>query len=103
MAEVIPIYKKENPLARENYRPISLLSHVSKVFEKILSNQINEFMQPYFSDLLTGFRKHHSTQHSLIKMLEKWKYLLIQPPSQVYDCTTYPLGQNPISHIISSV
>ena len=76
MAEVIAIYKEDNPLARENYKPISLLSHVPKIFEKILSNQINEFMQPYFSDLLTGFRRNHSTQHLLITMLEKWKYLL---------------------------
>ena len=66
MAEVIAVYKKENPLDKENYRPISLLSHVSKIFEKILFNQINEFMQPHFSALLTGFRKNHSTQHSLI-------------------------------------
>ena len=76
MAEVTAIYKKDNPLDKSNYRPISLLSHISKIFEKLLFNQINEYMQPHFSALLTGFRKNHNTQHSLIKMLEKWKYLL---------------------------
>ena len=31
--EVIPLYKKENLLKKENYRPVSLLPHASKVFE----------------------------------------------------------------------
>ena len=44
--------------------------------KKILFNQINDYIEPYFSDLLTGFRRNHSTQHCLIKMLEKWKHLL---------------------------
>ena len=34
LAEIAPIYKKDNPLNKENYRPVSLLTHVSKIFEK---------------------------------------------------------------------
>ena len=56
-----------------NYRPVSLLSHMSKVFERIILNQINEHIEPFLSNLLTGFRKNHDTQHCLLKMLEKWK------------------------------
>ena len=70
LAEVISAFKKDDPLDKENYRPISLLSHTSKIYEKILFNQINDYIEPYFSDLLTGFRRNHSTQHCLIKMLE---------------------------------
>ena len=33
-------------------------------------------MEPRFSHLLCGFRKDHNTQHSLLKMLEKWKLFL---------------------------
>ena len=40
-SEVIPVYKKLDPLKKENYRPVSLLPHVSKVFEKIIYQQIN--------------------------------------------------------------
>ena len=76
LAEVIPVYKKGDPRNRKNYRPISLLSNVSKIFERILFNQISEFIEPFLSKLLTGFRKNHSTQHSLIKMIEHWKKLL---------------------------
>ena len=42
--EVIPLHKKEDPLKKENYRPMSLLPHVSKVFEKIIYKQINIYM-----------------------------------------------------------
>ena len=76
LAEVIPIYKKGDPLDKENYRPISLLSHVSKIYERILFNQINDYIEPYLSELLTGFRKNHGTQHSLMRMIEDWKKLL---------------------------
>ena len=36
LAEVTPIFKKENPLLKKNYRPISVLPSLSKVFEKLL-------------------------------------------------------------------
>ena len=34
--KVIPLYKKENPLKNENYRPMTLLPHASQIFEKII-------------------------------------------------------------------
>ena len=44
LAEVSPIFKKNNDLVKENYRPISILSHVSKVFERIMYKQIDTFI-----------------------------------------------------------
>ena len=70
------VYKKKDPHNRENYRPVSVLSHVSKIIEKIVYEHINSYMEPRFSHLLCGFRKNHNTQHSLLKMLEKWKLVL---------------------------
>ena len=49
---------------------------MSKVFEKIIYSQIDAFMQDKLSNLLTGFRKNHSTQHCLMYMLENWKNML---------------------------
>ena len=43
LAEVMPVYKKRNPLNKENYRPVRVLSHVSKIFEKIIYEQINSY------------------------------------------------------------
>ena len=72
-SEVIPLFEKEDPLKKENYRPVSLLPHLSKVFERIIYKQINEYMETKLSKYITGFRKLHGTQHSVVTMLEKWK------------------------------
>ena len=76
LAEVIPLFKKDDPFDKSNYRPVSLFSHMSKVFERIIYNQINEYIEPFLSNLLTGFRKNHNSQHSLLKMLESFKEAL---------------------------
>ena len=55
---------------------MSLLPHISKVFERVIYKQINNFMENKISKCVTGFRKSHGTQHSLIAMLEKWKKAL---------------------------
>ena len=44
--------------------PVSLLPHLSKVFERIIYKQINEYMENKLSKFITGFRKLHETQHS---------------------------------------
>ena len=57
LAEVSPILKKKNDLDKENYRSPSILSHVLKVFERIMYMQIDTFIREKLSKLLTGFRK----------------------------------------------
>ena len=69
LAEVSPIFKKNEDLDKENYRLTSIVSHASKVFERIMYMQIDTFMSDELSKLLTGFRKSHSTQHCLMSML----------------------------------
>ena len=76
LAQVIPLFKKADPFDKTNYRTVSLLSHFSKVFERLIYNQINEYIEPFLSKILTGFRKSHNTQHSLLKMLENFKKTL---------------------------
>ena len=43
MADVIPIFKKDSPFDKANYRPVSLLPSLSKVYEKIAHQQLNLF------------------------------------------------------------
>ena len=76
LAEVITLFKKADPLDKKNYRPINLLSHISKVFERIIFKQIIKYIEQFLSNLLTGFCKNQNTQHCLLKMLEKWKEAL---------------------------
>ena len=52
---------------------MSLLPHISKVFERVIYKEINNFMEKNISKCVTGFRKSYGTQHSLIVILEKWK------------------------------
>ena len=74
--EVIPVYKKLDPSQKESYRPVSLLPHVSKILERIFHKQITNYMTDKLAHSITGFRKSHGTQNSLIVMLEKWKRAL---------------------------
>ena len=76
LLEVNPVFKKEDDLDKKNYRPTSVLFHVSKDFERIMSERIEGFMKDKLSNLLTGFRKNHNTQHCLMSMLERWKKTL---------------------------
>ena len=78
IAEVSSILKKKDDIDKENDRPISVLALVSKVSERIIYHQINDFLTYKLSKRLTGFRKNHSTQHCLISMLEIWKKILDQ-------------------------
>ena len=73
LADITPIFKKKDSLNKENYRPVSILPHLSKMFERILYKQIDSFMKNKFSPYLRGFRKNHNAQYSLLKMIKNWK------------------------------
>ena len=75
-ADITPTFKKGDRLSKCNYRPVSILPTLSKVYEKILYRQIYEYFNRIFSKYLCGFRKHHSTQHCLLFMLETLKKAL---------------------------
>ena len=70
VADVIPVFKKEDPNNKANYRPISLLPIISKIFERVLFEQIEKFSKKIFSPKLCGFRKCHSTQHDFLNLLK---------------------------------
>ena len=72
IADITPIFKKEDPLDKTNYRPISILPTVSNIFETILFNQLKRFSNKFLSPLLCGFRKGCSTQYALINLLQEW-------------------------------
>ena len=72
----MPIFKKEDPLDKTNYRPIRVLPTVPKTLERILFNQLQNFSNKCLSPLLCGFRKAHSTQYDLINLLQKWQKCL---------------------------
>ena len=66
-AEVTPIYKKGDNMLKSNYRPVSVLTCISKIFERVLLDQMNNHMEPMFSPEMSGFRKGHNCEHVLMK------------------------------------
>ena len=73
IAQVIPIFKKGSKLLTSNYRPISLLSNLNMIFEKVMYDRIYNFLnnQKCFYPLQFGFRNKHSTNHALISIIDK--------------------------------
>ena len=63
LAKVIPIFKKGDPCNVCNYRPISLLTSISKILEKIVYSRTIKFLKVnnIFCETQFGFRKKHST------------------------------------------
>jgi len=77
-AEVVPVHKGQDCMDKENYRPISILPVISKVFEKILFSRVSEFLESRLSKLLCGFRSKHNSQHALFRLLCKWQEWLLE-------------------------
>ena len=73
LAKVLPIFKKGSKSAIENYRPISLLPSISKIFEKVVYNQLYEYLEQ--NNLLYsnqyGFKKKFSTEHAILHLVDK--------------------------------
>jgi len=100
LADVSPIFKKDDKLLKENYRPVSILSPLSKIFERLILYQINSFMREKLSIYLCGFRKGMSTQNCLLYLVEKWKKsidkngksgVLLTDLSKAFDCLVHDL------------
>ena len=76
LTDVVPIFKKCDPTCAKNYRPISVLPTVSKVFERLMHDQITRYMDVHLSKHLCGYRIGFNTQTALLSLIEKWKSIL---------------------------
>ena len=75
-AEVTRIHKKDDKTDKKNYRPISTLPNLSKVYERLMYNQIYLYFQTILSKFQCGFRKGFNAQNCLLAMVEKWRKIL---------------------------
>ena len=73
LARVVPIFKSGDPSLLTNYRPISILSFFSKVFERIVYDYLFDFISTnnILYDYQFGFRPKHSTQQAIITLIDK--------------------------------
>ena len=73
-AKVSPIFRKGNKDDPNNYRPISVIQAVAKIFEKIIFDHLSAYLQTniLLSDSQSGFRKYHSTTTALLDAIDEW-------------------------------
>ena len=73
LAKVVPIFKAGDTSAINNYRPISVLSFFSKVYEKIVYNHVLDFVDDnnVLYDYQYRFRHSHSTQQAIITLIDR--------------------------------
>ena len=100
LADITPAYKKGERTTEDNYRPVSILPSISKVFERNMYDQIHSYINKYLSPFLFGFRQGFSTQHCLMVMLDKWLKAMDQGKlagalltdlSKAFDCINHEL------------
>ena len=84
-ADITPVHKKDDTIDKSNYRPISLLPVVAKIFEIFMQKQIGAFMDIYLSPYLCGYRKGFNAQHALLSLIEKWRISL---DKRLWWCST---------------
>ena len=71
VAKVIPLYKKYDKLIMDNYRPVSLLSSISTVFEKVVFLQVSSYFigNNLFHDGQYGFKEKHLTEWATMELM----------------------------------
>ena len=99
-ANVTPVYKKDSRTDKTNYRPVSILPNLSKVYEQLIYNQLSNFFENKLSKFQCGFRKGYNAQDCLLVMIEKWKRMLdkggtcgalLTDLSKAFDCLPHDL------------
>lgn len=102
MGNIRPIPKVKNPSTCKDYRPVSILCFLSKVLEKLVHAQVNEFINVnnVLPSLQSGFRKGHNTTTALIKVIDDIRrasdkkmltFLLLLDMSKAFDCVHHNL------------
>ena len=72
IAKVKPLYKKGDNFCLNNYRPISLLPTISKIFERVMFTQLYSYLNAHnlLSEQQYGFRSQHSTELACVKLVD---------------------------------
>ena len=73
-SKIIPLHKKNDTLSVENYRPVSILSPLSKVLERIIYDQVYHYVtrNKILHKNMHGFRKNRSSLTAFLQLYDKW-------------------------------
>ena len=79
-AVITPVYKKGTKTSKGNYRPVSILSNISKLYVRLMFKPISEYLEPISSKFQCSFCEGFRAQDCLLSMLEKWKMAVDKKP-----------------------
>ena len=71
--EITPVYKKECELSKTNYRPLTILPSLSKVFGKIVELRMSPYFEKIYHKYVFAYRKHHGCDTAILSLTEEWK------------------------------
>ena len=88
MSKIIPIFKAEDETEPNNYRPISLLSNFTRIFEKMMYRRMKSFIneKEILNPSQYGFREEHSTQHAVIDIINT---IQTNMDKRLYSCDVF--------------
>ena len=102
IAQVLPLYKNNDPMLFNNYRPISILPFFSKLYEEFMYNRLIDFIEKHqlLYQYQFGFRKNHSTFMALVVLLEKLTAALDDSEFAVYILIDFRKAFDTVEHSI---
>jgi hypothetical protein len=105
-AQVTPLYKKNDPLEKINYRPVSVLPILSKLYEKVLEIQLSDFFEKKIDPYLCGFRRGHGCQTNMIlkeKLNEKKHHKKIIYRVKCHEVNSQMLWRGPLKQQLCNI
>ena len=100
LAQVTPLHKKNDPMDKTNFRPVSVLTAMSKVCENTISEQLSLYFENIYDQNLCAFRKGNGCQTILLRLLDDWKGALakneyvaavLMDLSKAFDCLPHDI------------
>ena len=100
LGDITLLFKSDKTTEKRNYRPITVLSALSKVFERLLYAQMVDFAETFLVPYLYGFQKGFNTQHALLRIMDICKNsldkkgvvgALLMDLSKAFDCIDHEL------------
>ena len=73
LGEIVPVHKKDCMLTKTNYRPITILSVLSKVFEKLVHSRLASHFEDIYHNNLFAYRDHDGCDTAILRLTEQFK------------------------------
>ena len=94
------LHKKNSTLDKANFRPVSILPAISKIYERSINEQLTSYFNQHFNIYLSAFRPGYGCQSTLLRIIKDWKQALdenkyiaaiLMDLSKAFDCLPHDL------------